>query len=162
MLKLPDVTLVAIDTVCHRLTDMAVAECTRKVEFGDVKVFMNRLRANNIYIDEFKNRKEAWDFTLFKLPYQVNTEFILFIQWDSWVLNPELWSDEFLCDYIGAPWWYEDGFNVGNSGFSIRSKRLMQYLADHRDEFPQLPRKMRHYAGFTERSFHSSNGLQRK
>ena len=42
MLDLPDLTLVAIYTVAHELTEMAVAECTRHVRFGDVKLFTNR------------------------------------------------------------------------------------------------------------------------
>jgi hypothetical protein len=32
-------------------------------------------------------------------------------------------------DYIGAPWLYSDGKNVGNGGFSIRSKKLQDILA---------------------------------
>ena len=42
MLDLPDLTLVAVYTVCHELTEMAVAECTRHVRFGDVKLFTDR------------------------------------------------------------------------------------------------------------------------
>jgi hypothetical protein len=63
------------------------------------------------------------------------------IQWDSWIVRPAAWSDEFLgYDYIGAPWWYADQRNVGNAGFSLRSKRLGLYLAEHREQFPlRLP-----------------------
>ena len=47
-----------------------------------------------------------------------------------------MWSDEFYeYDYIGAPWPKEviiEGmplhFNVGNGGFSLRSKRLQEFL----------------------------------
>ena len=42
MLDLPNLTLVAIYTVAHELTEMAVAECTRHVRFGDVKLFTDR------------------------------------------------------------------------------------------------------------------------
>ena len=48
-----------------------------------------------------------------------------------------IWRSEFLSfDYIGPPWWYKDGLNVGNSGFNLRSKRLMDFLVQHRDTFP--------------------------
>jgi hypothetical protein len=37
--------------------------------------------------------------------------------------------EEFLqYDYIGAPWWYNDECNVGNGGFSLRSKKLQTIL----------------------------------
>jgi hypothetical protein len=37
----------------------------------------------------------------------------------------------------GAPWgWHGDEFEVGNGGFSLRSCRLMQYVAEHRESFP--------------------------
>ena len=67
-----------------------------------------------------------------------DTDYVLVAQWDGFVWNPDLWEDAFLdYDYIGAPW--PDSllthgaplkFNVGNGGFSIRSKRLQQFLAD--------------------------------
>src|SRR5690606_2721249 len=43
--------------------------------------------------------------------------------------NPDAWTEEFLTyDYIGAPWWYMDDMNVGNGGFSLRSKKLLDIL----------------------------------
>ena len=58
----------------------------------------------------------------------VATSHVLVIQWDGYVVNPELWDDHFLdCDYIGAPW--RDG-SVGNGGFSLRSRRLLHALQD--------------------------------
>lgn len=60
----------------------------------------------------------------------VQTEFMLIVQWDSWVLNSECWSDEFLeYDYLGPAWLGEDQFNVGNGGVSIRSLALMKAAA---------------------------------
>ncbi len=56
MLDLPDLTLVAIYTVAHELTEMAVAECTRHVRFGDVKLFTDRplrSQAEAIQIEPF-------------------------------------------------------------------------------------------------------------
>ncbi len=62
MLDLPDLTLVAIYTVAHELTEMAVAECTRHVRFGDVKLFTDRpLRSqvDAIQIERFADLKQA-------------------------------------------------------------------------------------------------------
>jgi Protein of unknown function (DUF5672) len=140
MLNLPDLTLVAVYTVAHELTEMAVAECTRHVRFGDVKLFTDRpLRSqvDGIQIEPFANPMQAGTFMTYEVPRHIKTSHALFIQWDSWIVDPSMWRPQFLdCDYIGAPWWYRDGLNVGNSGFCIRSKALIDFLAAHPDEFP--------------------------
>ena len=48
--------------------------------------------------------------------------------------NPAAWDPAFLdCDYIGAAWhWHDDGMRVGNGGFSLRSRRLLDALQDPR------------------------------
>jgi hypothetical protein len=54
----------------------------------------------------------------------------LVIQHDGFVLNGWVWNEEWLqYDYIGAPWLYIDGRNVGNGGFSLRSLVLMDYVS---------------------------------
>ena len=140
MLDLPDLTLVAVYTVCHELTEMAVAECTRHVRFGDVKLFTDRpLRSQSdaIQIEPFSDLMQAGAFTTYEVPRYIRTSHALFIHWDSWIIDPSMWRPQFLdCDYIGAPWWYRDGLNVGNSGFCIRSKALIDFLAAHPAEFP--------------------------
>jgi len=72
-----------------------------------------------------------------KLLEDIDYTHMLMVQSDGFVLNGELWLDEFLeYDYIGAPWVDENGpidwtsmFGqssvVGNGGFCIRSKKLM-------------------------------------
>ncbi len=47
---------------------------------------------------------------------------------------PAAWDAAFLdCDYIGAKWyWHEDGMRVGNGGFSLRSRKLLEALQDPR------------------------------
>lgn len=70
----------------------------------------------------------------------VNTKFCLVIQADGFVVNAHLWRSEFLeYDYIGAPWprvvsinngrdgrFVFDKNMVGNGGFSLRSKKLLE------------------------------------
>lgn len=136
MLNLKDVTLVAVNTVCHELTDLAIKDCLKHANFGDVKVFSDKPRPDSIQISPFASLKEAGDFTVNKLPEYIRTSHVLFIHWDSWIIDPEMWTDDFLkYDYIGAPWWYNDEYNVGNSGFCIRSKRLLDFMANNAD-FP--------------------------
>jgi uncharacterized protein DUF5672 len=139
MLELPDVTLVSIFNVCHELTSMAIDECLKCVRFGGLLLFSDNPfgRTDVTQIKKFANYDEAERFTNIELLNYVKTSHLLYIQWDSWVTNPDQWRKEFLeYDYIGAPWWYKDNYNVGNSGFSLRSKALLDYLASHRDEFP--------------------------
>lgn len=58
----------------------------------------------------------------------IDTSHVLLVQQDGYVLNGSAWSEEFVgYDYIGAPWFWDR--IVGNGGFSIRSKRLMEELA---------------------------------
>ena len=48
-----------------------------------------------------------------------------------------MWRKEYLdYDYIGAPWWFYDGLNVGNGGFCIKSRALLEFLTNNKDKFP--------------------------
>jgi hypothetical protein len=76
-------------------------------------------------------------FVIKELVNHVSTSHVLIAQWDGYVLNPDAWKDEWLdYDYIGAVW--HDGA-VGNGGFSLRSKRLLEALKDERFSAPFFP-----------------------
>ena len=138
MLELPDVTLCCVYTNCHELTLMAVDECLKHARFGDVKLFTDKSMGRDVIkLDKPSNFEEFSRICRHEPLKYVKTSHMLLMQWDSWIINPSAWRQEFLSyDYIGAPWWYEDNYNVGNSGFCLRSKRLMDYLVAHEDEFP--------------------------
>jgi len=143
-LYLPDVTLVMIETRRHRLARMAIEDCLRHAEFGEVVICSDRfdeLRfsgAAYVQIADFDSKLGVNEYLWYGLPALIKTPQALLIQWDSWIIDPAMWRDKFLSfDYIGAPWpWHKDGLNVGNSGFSLRSKRLMDFLVENRDRFP--------------------------
>jgi len=62
------------------------------------------------------------------LPHVATEEFNLIVHWDGYAVNPNAWTTEFYSyDYIGARW--NDGV-VGNGGFSLRSRALMDALLD--------------------------------
>ncbi|RMH20589.1 MAG: hypothetical protein D6698_04035 [Gammaproteobacteria bacterium] len=67
-------------------------------------------------------------FMLRELSKHVETSHMLVFQWDGYVVNPTVWDDNWLdYDYIGAPWHSLGGRPaVGNGGFSLRSKVLME------------------------------------
>lgn len=60
----------------------------------------------------------------------VTTPHVLIVQWDGYVTNAAAWDPAFLeSDYLGAKWpWAPVGNRVGNGGFSLRSRKLLQAL----------------------------------
>lgn len=88
------------------------------------------IKINTLSYQEYSN------FIIKNLYDYVDTEFVLLIQDDGFVINPEFWDDEFLnFDYIGAMW--RDvpdvfrGVRVGNGGFSLRSKKLLKIAKEN-------------------------------
>lgn len=67
-----------------------------------------------------------------QLRTHITTPHVLLLQCDGWVIDGTRWEAGFLgCDYIGAPWsWQAPGRQVGNGRFSLRSRRLLDALAD--------------------------------
>jgi hypothetical protein len=66
-------------------------------------------------------------FVLHELHHYIDSDFVLLVEWDGYIINPTAWTNEFLnFDYIGAVWGHhKDGFRVGNGGFSLRSRKLL-------------------------------------
>lgn len=140
MLKLPDVTLVMMDGTCPELAALSVEDSLKQVEFGETIIFS----PTRIDVEGARwVQSLAWcDMTAFNeylwyaVPPQLSTRYMILSQWDSWVVDASQWTDEFLdYDYVGAPWCYDDGMNVGN-GCALRSLRLMRFLADNKQRFP--------------------------
>src|SRR5438067_2996847 len=141
-LELPDVTLIAIDTANHALALRALAESRKNVCFGRTLFITDRLpHATEVQSDvevatiaPLSSRNAYSQLVLKGLSRYVTTGHALLVQWDGYVINPAAWEPAFLdCDYIGAKWfWQPVGRRVGNGGFSLRSRRLIEALADPR------------------------------
>jgi len=133
-ITLPNITLACIDSRNINAGFEALQNCMKYVDFGHVRYFTNFHAADVkgvrcIKIRDILSKENYSRFVFFELHKYIHTEFVMICQWDGYIINPLAWSDEFLkYDYIGAPWWRDETTNVGNGGFSIRSKRLMQYL----------------------------------
>jgi hypothetical protein len=139
-LRLPDVTLVMIDTQCHELARLAMEDSLRDIEFGDAVIFSDEpievAGARWVKVPKWPNIAECSDFMWYELPDHIETKWAINIQWDSWISDPDYWTDEFLqYDYVGAPWWYDDNLNVGN-GCALRSRSLMRFLQENKERFP--------------------------
>jgi len=134
--NLEHVTLCCVDCVNHELAIAALSQCVQKCRFGRALFITDRdfaLRDIDVVrIAPLQSRDAYSHFIVKELSPFVRTSHVLLIQWDGFIVNPLSWSDEFLdWDYIGARWgWPSDGHTVGNGGFSLRSKRLLDALTD--------------------------------
>jgi hypothetical protein len=134
MISLPDVTLVAVDNVAPELMALAIEDSRREVSFDHAVLFSDCANApdgTRVIYSSPRNMVDATMEYWTGVKRIVHTSHFLVIQWDSWIIRPDCWCDEFLqYDYIGAPWRYRDGRNVGNGGFSLRSMNLVDAVLD--------------------------------
>ena len=140
MLELPSVTLCCIDTANPLLALRALRQSAADIRFARTLLLTDRpIDVSDIELRQIApiaSRGEYSAFVLKKLLDHIETPHVLLIQWDGYVINPSAWRDEFLtCDYIGAKWfWQKDAHRVGNGGFSLRSRKLLDALQDPRIE----------------------------
>jgi len=137
--KLENVTLVCVDCVNYGEALTAIRKSMYQIDFARV-IFLTDIKAYNpnfpfeiIKIDKISSKAEFSHFIFKKLASYITTEYVLIIHADGYVIDGNAWDDEFLkYDYLGSPWLYPEGRNVGN-GVSLRTKRLLDILAS--DDF---------------------------
>lgn len=78
-------------------------------------------------------------FCVEELHSYIDTDFALTVQLDGYIVNPNLFSQDFLAyDYVGAPWRstrkrpLQAGREVGNGGFSLRSQKFLKAASELR------------------------------
>jgi hypothetical protein len=140
MLDLPDVTLVLRDAYCPELARLALQDTLNLINPARTLVFspidLGIGQATWVKSPKWNTLKEHCEFFWYKMPAYIWTPMVLSIEWDGWVIDPDQWTPEFVeYDFVGAPWWYNDPFNVGN-GLGLRSLKLMEFLIDHRNLLP--------------------------
>ncbi len=144
--KLENIDLICIDTKQPYEALKSIIICDHFFEFGSKKFLTNvyipeceDYGIEQIYIQEINYKQ--YSEICFSLSECTTNEFVLIVQHDSFIINPNLWTDLFLnYDYIGAPWssYITKSFNVnygkfnhnncvGNGGFSLRSKKFLQF-----------------------------------
>jgi len=106
-----------------------------RIEFHEVKMFCTfdfKFPGVEILNTRPVNIGYYSEFCVKRLNSFIKSDYCLIFQDDGFILNPHLWDDEFLdYDYIGAPWplyigWPKEGQQVGNGGFSLRSKNFLE------------------------------------
>lgn len=142
MRDLAGVTVACIDTANHALALRALEQSRRGLRFERTLLLTDALPAgvhapadvDIVGIRRLASRDDYSRFVLKSLLPHIGTPHVLLIQWDGYVVNPSAFDTAFLdCDYLGAKWfWYDDSMRVGNGGFSLRSRKLLEALQDPR------------------------------
>lgn len=126
--NLSQVTLLCADTTSKWAWSYLATESSQEqCDFGAVKLLSDHIDAKDkiapiIGLDGYSK------FCIRGMHKYVNTSHALVVQYDGFVLNGQAWTDDFLkYDYIGAP--FNPSGIVGNGGFSLRSKKLMEWIS---------------------------------
>ncbi len=152
MLDLSAITLLCVETRDPALAHFAMQKCTQQARFSKVVFITDLAKLSDRINDQTSNQTEDQkvarlqgveyvqappikttknysDLLLTGLRQYVAGTHVLIIQWDSFILHPELWTHDFLqYDYIGAVWPHHPDTPVGNGGFSLRSVKLLEVL----------------------------------
>jgi hypothetical protein len=121
--------------------------CSKEFNFKKFKIVTaseNIPSLNNIEFFKINklNYKEYQAFCILEVSKYIDTEYALFVQSDGFVCNGNNWNPEYLnYDYIGQPWiadsgkmeypWITDNNeSVGEGGFSLRSKKLLNFCSN--------------------------------
>ena len=140
-LKLPNVTLLAATSIDIDQTQLAMRISLQNILFGAAKLLSSSPPKKKYSDIEYvsippMNFLDYSRLVIEDLHKYFETSHCLIVQADSFVVNSDLWKDEFLeFDYIAAPWSDKIQVNpnlvlnmkenvVGNGGFSLRSHKL--------------------------------------
>lgn len=137
-LALPGVTLASVTSIAPEATARAMLHSIEGIAFGEV-LWISDLPPPPLLaplarwepIPTIASREDYSRFMLRGLAPLVRTDHVLCVQWDGHVIEPACWDPAFLDhDYIGAVWpQFRDDAVVGNGGFSLRSRRLLDACA---------------------------------
>ena len=166
-----EITIIAVSDIKIKRTINSLMKSSlslkpyKTILFSSKRIKLNNKQANIIdliKVERINSIEEYSSFIIYKLFNYIQTSHILIVQWDGYVINPKKWDSEFLkYDFIGAPFVPRDNdekycrdkngafYAVGNGGFSIRSRRLLEAPS----KFQLLDNK--EYTNFHEDGFFS-------
>jgi len=141
-LDLKNVSLVCVASKDVERGLLALKYSQSDISFGQTLLFSHYKpqfidNIRHVRIKPFASVEEWGEFIIYDLYKYINTEYILLVHDDGFVVNAESWNPQFLdYDYIGAPWPLpKDDFSyrtdsgelvrIGNS-VSIRSKKILE------------------------------------
>ena len=143
-LLLQDVTLLTATSVDIDDAQLSMRISLHNIKFGAAKLLSSALPKEKypdieyISIPVMNSIEDYNRFIIEDLHKYFSTSHCLIVQSDSFVVNSNIWKNKFLeYDYIGAPWpkkmeinpnltlYFKENF-VGNGGFSLRSRKLVE------------------------------------
>lgn len=132
MLDLSTVTLFCADCVDTDRAERIMRRCTDVADFGAVKLLTSlpTAYAHRVEIPPITSHNGYSIWMLKRAHLYVDTPKFLVVQHDGFIINASAWEPAWLqYDYIG-PLFIQDYFPpvVGTGGFSLRSKKLMEYV----------------------------------
>jgi len=166
MIDLSQISLVAIDGVGDDInTIKALKYSSKDIKFKDIIYITSGNYKPNFTNNTVNINKLSWNdynkFCLTELCTYVDSDYLILIQSDGFIINPKKWNNDFLkYDYIGAPWpisnlstnifrWpmilnhvssTKKLNQIGNGGFTLRSKKLLNYTSIlYTDEMYSIP-----------------------
>ena len=146
-LKLSNVTLLSATSTEADAAQLSMRISLHNIEFGSSKLLCTidpKIKYPDIEyisIPPLKNVDDYNEIIFQDLHKYFETSHCLIVQADSFVVNSKFWSNDFLkYDYIGGPWPDKIQVNpnlildlkknpVGNGGFSMRSRKLVETTA---------------------------------
>lgn len=152
-MKKLDLSLVAINmgeiSPIFKALDYNLKISENHIQFKNKIVLTDNACSHPLYevknIPKLNNIEQLNLFCIKELWKYIETPHFMIIQPDGYIINPELWNDEWLnYDYIGAPW---SDLNmktklgqpgIGNGGFCIRSKSLAKFVSNKQKHLSSL------------------------
>tara|TARA_Y100000590_G_scaffold198405_1_gene225318 strand:+ start:907 stop:1608 length:702 start_codon:yes stop_codon:yes gene_type:complete len=146
-INLPDVTLLSATSNEVDAAQLSMRISLHNINFGAAKLLCSSNPKKKYPDIEYisippLNNVDSYNQMIFQdLHKYFQTSHCLIVQADSFVVNSDFWDDEFLkFDYIGGPWPDKIEINqnlildlkknpVGNGGFSLRSRKLVEATA---------------------------------
>lgn len=140
MTSLNNITLICIDCINQGSAISAIRKSLQQIKplrtvfITDIDYETNDFEV--IKIEPIRSVDQYSRFLIKELSNYFQTDYVMVIQADGYVIDGSVWDDAFLdYDYIGSPWLYPTR-NVGNGAMSIRSKRLQDILSN--DDFIEI------------------------
>lgn len=141
-LQLPTVTCLIADCVSVNRAINVLEHCKSMADFGAVKLLTHipTQYEHRIKIKPLNSLIAYSIFMLTKVADYIDTDHVLIVQADGFILNPESFDPAWLeLDYIGPLFVQYD--KVGSGGFSLRSKKLMKNVSENTPEWDWTQKK---------------------
>lgn len=127
------VSLVCVETRRSHLAVQAMQRCMRQADFAECLLLAPQApelpaSIRHVRIPDIASVAQYSQFMVKQLGEYFSAGHALVVQWDGFVTDASRWQPRFFdYDYIGAPW-LDQPVAVGNGGFSLRSRRLVDAL----------------------------------